>query len=336
MQIIFTTSIQEAGAMGWRRHIKWRGLLIGLVLLAVCACAGADHQGRASEAGAPPQRVYTSPEAAAQDLIAALESKDREAIHSVLGPEVSQLGSGDPVADEGEREDFVAAATLRQRIAYEDDRTAYMEIGAEDWRLPIPIVKEESGWRFDTQQGVEEYLDLRIGRNELHTIATMRTYVDAQYEYEAANPTGDSVRQFAQRFGSSPGQKDGLYWPAAPGEPESPLGPLAAEAAEEGYFKTQSAEPLPYHGYIYRILTAQGENAPGGALPYVVEGRMTRGFGLLAYPAAYGNSGVMTFIVNQRGVVYQKDLGEDTRTKADRIIAYDPDGSWQPVTEPVF
>lgn len=322
--------------MGWRRHIRRRGLLIGLVLLAVCACAGADHQGIPSGADSPPQRVYPSPEAAAQDLIDALESNDRETIHSVLGPDVSRLGSGDPVADADEREDFLSAARLRHRIAYEDDSTAYMEIGAEDWRLPIPIVKEDSGWRFDTQEGVEDYLDLRIGRNELHTIATMRAYVDAQYEYAAANPTGGNVRQFAQRFTSSEGQRDGLYWPAAPDEAESPFGPLMAEAVEEGYFQTQASEPAPYHGYFFRILTVQGEHAPGGALPYVINGRMTSGFGLLAYPAAYGNSGIMTFIVNQRGIVYQKDLGEDTRTRADRIIAYDPDSSWKPVTEPVF
>jgi len=328
--------MQEANVMGWTRHITWRGLLLTLVLLALCACTGAGHQGSASETAAPLQQVYPSPEAAAQDLIAALETKDRETIHAVLGPDVSQLGSGDPVADADEREDFLAAARLRHRIAYEDDRTAYMEIGAEDWRLPIPIVKEDSGWRFDTQEGVEEYLDLRVGRNELHTIATMRAYVDAQYEYAAANPTGGNVRQFAQRFTSSEGQRDGLYWPAEPGEPESPFGPLMAEAVEEGYFKSPSSEPAPYHGYFFRILTAQGEHAPGGALPYVINGRMTRGFGLLAYPAAYGNSGIMTFMVNHRGIVYQKDLGEDTPTLADRIIAYDPDGSWQPVTEPVF
>lgn len=336
MQTISTTSMQEADPMGWRRQIKWRGLIAGLGLLAVCACADAGHQGIPSVTERPPQRVYPSPEAAAQDLIDALESKDRESVHAVLGPDVGRLGSGDPVADADEKDDFVAAARLRHRIAYEDDATAYMEIGAEYWRLPIPIVIEESGWRFDTEEGVEEYLDLRIGRNELQTIATLRTYVDAQFEYAAANPAGANVRQFAQRFTSSEGQRDGLYWPAGPGEPESPFGPLMAEAVEEGYFKTQSSEPAPYHGYFFRILTAQGEHAPGGAMPYVINGRMTRGFGLLAYPAAYGNSGIMTFIVNQRGIVYQKDLGEDTRTLAERIIAYDPDSSWQPVTEPVF
>jgi hypothetical protein len=211
-----------------------------------------------------------------------------------------------------------------------------MEVGPQDWRLPIPIVKENDGWRFDTKEGVEEYLDLRIGRNELHTIATMRAYVDAQYEYASRNPTGDKVPQFAQRFKCSEGKKDGLYWPAAAGEPESPLGPLAAQAAEEGYFKTRSAQPTPYHGYIYRILTAQGAHVPGGAMSYIVNGRMTRGFGLLAYPASYGHSGIMTFMVNQRGIVYQKDLGESTPALAQRITAYDPDDSWTPVTEPVF
>lgn len=323
--------------MGWTLHIKWRELLLALVLLAVWACTGVDHLGSTPEAGAPPpQRTYASPEAAVQDLVAALESENRETIHSVLGPDVDQLGSGDPVADNSDREDFVAAAKKSYRIVNEDNETAYMEVGPDHWRLPIPIVKEDKGWRFDTEEGVEEYLDLRIGRNELHTIATLRTYVDAQYEYASENPTGENVRQFAQRFTSREGQRDGLFWPAAPGEPESPLGPLMAEADEEGYFKTQSSEPIPYHGYYFRILTAQGENAPGGAMPYVVNGRMTRGFGLLAFPATYDNSGVMTFVVNQRGIVYQKDLGEDTRALAGRISAYDPDGSWQPVTEPVY
>jgi len=336
MKTIYKVSRQEANTMGGTRYVKWRWLLLALALFALSACTGAGRQGSAPEPGEAPQRLYASPLAAAQDLVAALETENLETIQSVLGPDMDQLGSGDPVADRNDREAFVAAARAGYRIAQENSETAYMEVGPEDWRLPIPIVKENKGWRFDTQAGVEEFLDLRIGRDELHTIATLRTYVDAQYEYAAENPTGGSVRQFAQRFTSSEGQRDGLFWPAAPGELESPFGPLAAQAGEKGYFKTQSHEPVPYHGYYFRILTAQGEHAPGGAMSYVVNGRMTRGFGLLAYPATYDKSGVMTFVVNQRGVVYQKDLGEDTRTLADRIIAYDPDGSWKPVTEPGF
>ena len=316
-------------------NTKWRWLLVIVVLTSMWACSTGRQAGISAAAGSQ-QKIYPSPAAAAQDLIDTLATGNREAIQAVLGPEADQLGSGDPVADANDREKFVAAARSHYRIYDADDNVAYMEVGPKDWRLPIPIVKGNKGWQFDTQAGVEIFKDLRVGRNELHTIATLRACVDAQHEYAARNPTEGPVPQYAQRFRSRAGQKDGLYWPAKAGEPESPLGPLMAQASEEGYFKSRSTEPVPYHGYIYRILTAQGANVPGGAMSYIVNGRMTRGFGLLAYPAAYGNSGVMTFMVNQRGIVYQKDLGENTSTLAAKIAAYDPDGSWTPVTEPVL
>jgi hypothetical protein len=317
-------------------NAKGRWLLVVVVLTSMWACSSTGRHAAAPEAPGSFQRDYATPEAAAQDLVDTLATGNHDAIQAVLGPEADQLGSGDPVADADDRKDFVAAARSHYRIAYPEDGIAYMEVGSEDWRLPIPIVKESDGWRFDTPAGVEAIKDLRIGRNELHTIATMRAYVDAQYEYAAQNPTGEPAPQYAQHFRSSEGRKDGLFWPAAPGTPESPLGPLVARASEEGYFKTRSAEPTPYHGYVYRILTAQGAHVPGGAMSYIVNGRMTRGFGLLAYPAAYGKSGIMTFVVNQRGIVYQKDLGDDTPTRGERITAFDPDDSWTPVTEPVL
>ena len=336
MKMTYRTSLWEDFLMIRSVNKKWHWWLAMVVMLAAMwACSSAGRQTGAPQTAHTLQQSYATPEVAAQGLLDALATGDRHAIQAVLGPDADQLGSGDPVADADDRKNFLAAARSHHRIVYADDNVAYMEVGPKDWRLPIPIVKEKDGWQFDTPAGVEVVEDLRIGRDELHTIATMRAYVDAQYEYAAQNPTGEAVRQFAQHFRSSAGQRDGLYWPVAPGEPQSPLGPLAAQAAEEGYFKTKSDNPIPYHGYIYRILTAQGAHVPGGAMSYMVNGRLTRGFGLLAYPARYGKSGVMTFMVNQRGIVYQKDLGEKTSALAERITAYDPDDSWTPVTEPV-
>ncbi len=313
-------------------------LVIGSTLLLAVGCAGTADRFDSGDAtgAAKSQETFPSPEAAAQGLLDALAAGDGDAQRLVLGSELDRLGSGDPVADALEKKEFVAAANEARGIEFADDETAYMTVGSDAWRLPIPIVRTDGGWRFDTAEGVEEYLDLRIGRNELHTIATMRTYVDAQYEYASQDRTGEGARQFASRFVSSDGRRDGLFWPAAAGEPESPLGPLAARAVEEGYFARKPTAPVPYHGYLYRILTGQGEYAPGGAMSYVADGRMTRGFALLAFPETYGNSGVMTFIVNQRGIVYQKDLGPDTRRLVDRIIAYDPAPGWEAVTDPYF
>ena len=336
MQMTYRTSQWKDFLMMRSLTKKWHWwLAMVVVLAAMWACSSAGRQTGAPEA-ALSQTSYATPEAAAQGLIDALATGDRQAIQAVLGPDADQLGSGDPVADAADRKHFVAIAQSQHRIVHADDNVAYMEVGPKEWRLPIPIVKERDGWQFDTPAGVQVVEDLRVGRDELHTIATMRAYVDAQYEYAAQNPTGEPGRQFAQRFKSSEGKKDGLYWPVAPGEPQSPLGPLAAKAAEEGYFKTPSDKPTPYHGYVYRILTAQGAHVPGGAMSYMVNGRLTRGFGLLAYPAVYGKSGVMTFMVNQRGIVYQKDLGEKTPALAEKITAYDPDDSWTPVTEPTM
>jgi hypothetical protein len=336
MKRAFYPSWREDATMVRTLKTRWCWLLAVAVLTTMWACSGTGRQTGMPAVAGSHQKAYPSPAAAAQDLIDTLATGNHDAIRAVLGPDADQLSSGDPVADAHDREKFVTAARSHYRIYEADDDVAYMEVGPKDWRLPIPIVKANDGWRFDTQAGVEIFEDLRIGRNELHTIATLRACVDAQHEYAARNPTGGPVPQFAQRFRSSAGQKNGLYWPVAPGEPESPLGPLMAQAGEEGYFKTRSGEPVPYHGYIYRILTAQGADVPGGALSYIVNGRLTRGFGLLAYPAAYGKSGIMTFVVNQRGIVYQKDLGQNTPTLAAKITAYDPDGSWTPVTEPVL
>ena len=195
--------------------------------------------------------------------------------------------------------------------------------------MPIPMVKGKDGWRFDAKQGGEEVLNRRVGRNELSTVQVMLAYVDAQREYYLRNPRNDKLLHYAQKFGSVPGKRDGLYFPTKAGEAPSPLGPLFTKAKAAGYGKDEDGLPDPYYGYRYRILTRQGPDAPGGAYDYVVQGRMIGGFALIAWPASYGNSGVMIFIVNHEGVVYEKDLGPDTAAAAGKITRFNPDKTWK-------
>jgi hypothetical protein len=285
------------------------------------------------EAGAAGTASFPTPEAAVQALIASLKAEDPEALKSVMGPEVTELESGDPVADAAAITRFLEEAEKGTSIEPAGDDRALLLLGPEGWPFSIPLVREDEGWRFDTEAGKEELLNRRIGANELHAIATIRACVEAQHEYASRDPTGEGVRQYAQRLGSGEGKRDGLYWVPDEGEPESPLGPLVARAVEEGYTGSKDAGASPYHGYFFRILNAQGENAPGGALSYLADGRMTRGFAFLAYPAEYGKSGIMTFIANQRGVVYEKDLGGETGELAEAITRYDPDKTWSPVAD---
>jgi len=277
-------------------------------------------------ATADTQQHFPSPEAAARGLEAAARAGDAARLVAVLGPESDAVvSSGDPVADARARKRFVAAAAARTRIEQtpEGDR-AILHIGADDWPFPIPLVKDGNEWRFDTAAGKEEILNRRIGRNELSTLATCRTYVEAQHEFAS------KFHEYAQVFRSTPGKHDGLYWEAT-GHDTSPLGPLVAAATSEGYTVTDPNQgPAPYHGYLYRILKAQGPHAPGGARDYVKDGRMIGGFALLAWPAEHGVSGVMTFMAGPQGVVFQKDLGEQTDEAAKAITAYDPDESWNP------
>jgi len=289
-----------------------------------------------SEAQSPaePPMHFETPDAAAMALIEAAAAEGRDALEGVLGSDLDELVSGDPVADAADRQRFVELAQEAAQIEDETEDGAILVIGPEDWPFPIPLAKDEQGWYFDTQAGIEEVLDRRIGLNELHAVATARAFVDAQMEYAAADPDGDGVRAYAGRLWSSEGKKDGLYWPTQEGEPESPMGPLVAEAVEEGYQAREEGEgPRPYHGYYFRILTAQGPAAPGGAKRYFNDGRLTEGVALLAWPASYGNSGIMSFQVNQRGLVYEADLGEDTATAAAAIDAYNPDDAWEPVVD---
>jgi hypothetical protein len=290
--------------------------------------------GAAPDAPAAAVPRYATPDEAIQALLDAIASQQAGAAAKVLGPEASEFGSGDPVADANALEDFLATAAEAVNIEQDDNDADYaiVTMGEDDWPFPIPLVHDAQGWYFDTEAGKEEIFNRRIGRNELSTIETMRTYVDAQDEYASEDRNGDGVKEYARRLMSTEGNRDGLYWPTAEGEPESPMGPLVADAVAEGYKPGQGGGSKPYHGFIFRALTAQGPDAPGGAKDYLVDGHLTGGFALLAYPAEYGNSGVMSFQVNQSGIVYQSDLGPDTANAAAAITAYDPGEDWTAVS----
>jgi hypothetical protein len=248
-----------------------------------------------------------------------------------LGPEADAiLHSGDDVQDEEGRERFLAAYDTKAAIVDQGPAKSVLEVGEDNWPFPIPLVREPHGWRFDTAAGKEELLDRRVGRNEMSVMQVALAYVDAQRDYATYDRDGDKILEYAQRFVSTPGKKDGLYWPSKDGEPESPLGDGFTAAQAKGY-QVPSApgdEPAAYYGYHYKILTGQGPNAAGGAFDYVVKDNMIGGFALVAYPATYGNSGVMTFVVNHDGSVFQKDLGDDTEKVASAMTKFDPDKSW--------
>ena len=281
----------------------------------------------------PAQQRFQSPKTAFKALLAAVKADDHDRLRAILGPDSGDVvSSGDEVADRNAARRFVTAAKEKTRLVRGGDAAMIVHVGKGDWPFPIPIVKNGEGWRFDTAAGKEELLNRRIGRNELQTIAVCYAYVDAQREYARQDRNSKGVREYAQKFRSAPGKRDGLYWEASEQEEQSPMGPLVAVATSEGYTPAEAhAEPMPYHGYYFRILTAQGPHAPEGARSYIVDGHMTRGFALVAYPAHYGSSGIMTFIVNQVGVVFQKNLGEKTAEIAAAMTEYDPDGSWDPV-----
>jgi Protein of unknown function (DUF2950) len=278
-------------------------------------------------------QVFPSAAAAAKALVAAAHIDDMAALSSILGGDAKEvLSSGDPVADNTARDTFVAKYQEMHRLAYDDQGRVILYIGADNWPFPIPLVKNGDGWIFDTASGKKELLFRRVGRNELFTIDVLADLADAQEEYASEIRDNESVKQFAQKIQSDPGKQDGLYWPVSSGQKESPIGPLIADATAEGY-KTGAAAPIPFHGYYYRILSRQGKNAPGGAKDYLEKGNMTQGFAFLAYPAKYRASGVMTFMINQDGVIVQKDLGADTAKVANEITEYNPDKSWEEVDD---
>jgi hypothetical protein len=279
------------------------------------------------------QQAFKTPDEAANALVSAAKTGDRKAIVTVLGPDGNDIvSSGDAVADATTREKFVAAYDAKHQITMEGDNKAVMVIGQEEFPLPIPLVRKDGMWRFDTTAGREEILARRIGRDELDAIQTCLAYVDAQNDYADKDRTGAGKGIYAQRIQSSPGKKDGLYWQDAQGNDPSPLGEFIAQATGQGY--RAGGGRTPYHGYYYKILTKQGAAAPDGELEYVVKGKMIGGFALVAYPAEYRNSGVMTFIVSHNGTVYQKDLGPHTARLAERMASFNPDSSWKKVDMP--
>jgi hypothetical protein len=278
------------------------------------------------------QKAFKTPDEAVTALVDAVKSGDKKAIVSVLGPDGNDIvASGDEVADAATRQKFVAAYDAKHQIAMEGDDKATLVVGDKDYPLPLPLVRKDGLWRFDTAAGRQEILARRIGKDELDAIQACLAYVDAQNEYAAKDRTGAGAGVYAQRIVSQKGKKDGLYWPTAQGENPSPLGALIAEATAQGY--RVGAGRTPYHGYYYKVLTKQGAAAPGGELEYVVRGKMIGGFALVAYPAEYHNSGVMTFIVSHDGTVFQKDLGPNTAKLAQRMTSFNPDKSWQKVTD---
>ena len=300
-----------------------RTLLLSLVALLFTTVAFA---------AAPAQKTFASPEDAAGALVAAVKVHDRNATLAILGDVADWLSSGDAAADRATGDRFVAAYEQKHAFDRDGDK-ATLTIGADDFPFAFPLVKEGDKWRFDTAAGKDELLARRVGENELDAIKVLQAIVDAERDYASADRNGDGVFDYAQKLVSSPGKHDGLYWPVKAGEPPSPLGDLVARASSEGYKKTEKG-PSPFHGYYYRMLKGQGKNAPGGAFDYVVRGHGIAGFAVVAWPAKYGNSGIMTFIVNQDGKVYQKDLGPATATRAARMQSYDPDKDWSPVKTP--
>ncbi len=335
--------------MKMMRRILQLSLLVAGVLIAGPSLFA---QGRAPATTLPQataQQTFSTPEGAKQALADAIEAKDREALAKLFAPDYEQLLSGDPVEDEKNFNDFAQAIQQSFQLQKDNEDKYTLLVGKDSWPMPIPIVSRDGQWFFDTKAGLDEILSRRIGENELSAITTCRAYVLAQWEYfTEGDHDNDGVAEYAQKFMSSPGQRDGLYWETDEGETPSPLGSLVAEARAEGYgprARTQqtfasrttaasSQNPRrPYHGYYFKILTRQGAHAPGGKYNYIINGNMIAGYALIAYPAKWGNSGVMTFIVNQQGRVYQKNLGADTATVAGAITQYDPDPTWKLVDD---
>jgi hypothetical protein len=277
------------------------------------------------------QTSFASPQAAVDALISAVQAQDKPALLGIFGPGgEAVISSGDKVSDAAEGKAFTDAYAQSHSLAQQPDGSEILIIGDNDWPFPIPLEQMKGKWQFDTEAGAQEILDRRIGRDELLTIQTLLAGVAAEQDYFNRVQRGTGTGAYAAKMVSTPGQEDGLYWDAGPGAPESPLGPLIATAVSQGYpgASVQNGHQVPYHGYYFRILKGQGPDAPGGARDYLQDGKLTVGFGILAWPAKYGNSGIMTFVVDQDGIVFQKDLGADTAVLAADIALFNPDTSW--------
>ena len=294
---------------------------------------GCTNTNKPAGEGATPQATFNTPEEALQAVVVAMRVHDNEKLKEIFGPDSDDLlFSGDPIDDDLTLDRFVMAYDQKHKLLPKDDGSMTIVVGKDDWPMPIPLMRDSSGkWLFDTDNGVAEVITRRIGRNELTVIEVCKAICDAQREYAQRNPDKDEFPEYARQFISDPGKTNGLYWPTTPDEEPSPLGAAVAGAQGEGYSTAPNAlnEPRPYHGYLYRILTAQGNDAPGGTMDYVINGKLIGGFAVVAWPVNYGSSGIMTFITNYNGEVYQKDLGEDTDKVARAMTDFNPDSTWK-------
>jgi hypothetical protein len=296
-------------------------------LLAFCAvCLAVVSEAGAATSG----KMFASPEEAVRALTTAVNNRDTNALAAIFGPLIAEIKSPDPVQARNEFADFAARFNASNHIQHVQDDRCTLETGVDEWPFPIPIVRTNGGWFFDTQAGKQEILNRRVGENELQAIKSLLAADEAQREYASVDRDGDEVLEYAQKLVSTPGKKDGLYWPPDLDGDISPLGPAFVSAQQEGYLKDlgPGLSPQPFHGYLFKILTRQGKHAPAGSYDYIINGHMIGGFAFVAWPVSYGDSGIMTFIVNQQGKVYQKDLGPDTESIVKRMKDYDPDSSW--------
>src|SRR5215469_5892259 len=307
-------------------------LMVIAFFLAVTAAIGLAGCQKSEQAPGGP-KTFASPVAAGSAVYEAAKAGDTNALLAIFGPNASELIiSGDPVQDKAGRDKFVADYDQMNRWGRLPSGGRVLSVGAENYPFPFPLMKNSSGqWYFDSSEAKDEILARRIGDNELETIDVLNTIADAQTEYFSKIHDASKVHQYARRFVSDPGKQNGLYWTAGDKEAESPLGPLVARASAEGYGGSSQQAPQPFHGYFYRILTKQGDHAKGGAKEYIVEGSMTQGFAALAYPAEYRKSGVMTFLINHDGIIFQKDLEENTAETVKAITEFNPDSTWSPV-----
>jgi len=300
---------------------NWSGLSL-LAAVAFLFAASFPARSLAQQKG---QKTFSSPEEASAALFAAVHSNDEKALLDIFGPDGKQIVySGDATEDAQSHANFAQKYQEMHRLVKEPDGTICLYIGAMNWPTPIPIVNSGNSWYFNTEAGKKEILARRVGRNEMSAIHVCQELAAAEKEYRSTHNG-----MYAAQIFSDPGKDNGLYWKASEGQPQSPIGPLVAAAVAEGYVKGENGPPTPYRGYYFHVITRQGKNAPGGAKDYIANGKMTEGFAIVAYPAEYRSSGVMTFIVDQDGVVYQKDLGKNTETIAKAIKEYNPNASWQ-------
>jgi hypothetical protein len=301
-----------------------------LLMLGLLASAGSllSANAQSTDSGVA-QKMFATPDDAIKALQAATAANDKSALHEIFGPDVDGLLTGDAVQDANNAQRFAAAMAQSCNPVKDDTGNITLEVGTNDWPMPVPLVQTNGQWYFDTAAGKEEVINRHIGKDELNAIGVCRDYVKAQEQYATMNPAGNAGTNYALHFKSTAGKKDGLYWPVADNtEPASPFGPLVAEAAAEGYGHSEGSGRKPFHGYYFRILTCQGDAAPGGKMNYLTHGELTGGFALLAYPENWDKSGIMTFIVGQDGQVYQQNLGEKTARLVRKIKAYNPDSDW--------